>query len=129
MIHFGTVVATHDRTVDRTFWQNNYEYYITVELRQGLTFVKDSSSFNPHLANVPILYPLKTPENQRFSGVFRGYNMGILARNGLQILFDCTKLIDWKLINLIDLQSGENRCLSETTIVWEYFCKFKLKPT
>ena len=24
------------------------------------------------LANIPILYPLKTPENQRFSGVFRG---------------------------------------------------------
>ena len=28
--------------------------------------------FNPYLANVPILYPLKTPENQRFSVVFRG---------------------------------------------------------
>ena len=39
--------------------------------------------FNPFLANVPILYPLKTPENQRFSGVFRGYKMGTLARNGL----------------------------------------------
>ena len=24
------------------------------------------------LANVPILYPLKAPENQRFSGVFSG---------------------------------------------------------
>ena len=39
--------------------------------------------FNPFLANVPILSPLKTPENQRFSGVLRGYKMGILARNGL----------------------------------------------
>ena len=39
--------------------------------------------FNPFLANVPILYPLKTPENQRFSGVFRGYKIGTLARNGL----------------------------------------------
>ena len=38
---------------------------------------------NPFLNNVPILYPLKTPENQRFSGVFRGYKMGTLARNGL----------------------------------------------
>ena len=37
---------------------------------------------NPILANVPILYPLKTPENQRFSGVFKGYKMGTLARNG-----------------------------------------------
>ena len=38
---------------------------------------------NPFLANVPILYALKTPENQRFSGVFRGYKMRALDRNGL----------------------------------------------
>ena len=38
----------------------------------------------PFLANVPILCPLKTPENQRFSGVFRGYKMGKLARNELR---------------------------------------------
>ena len=30
-------------------------------------------------ANVPLLYPLKTSENQRFSGVFRGYRNGTLA--------------------------------------------------
>ena len=30
---------------------------------------------NTFLVNVPILYPLKTPENQKFSGVFRGYKM------------------------------------------------------
>ena len=35
------------------------------------------------LANVFILYPLKTPENQRFSSVFRGYKMGTTAKNGL----------------------------------------------
>ena len=40
--------------------------------------------FNPFLANVPILYPLKTPENLWFSGVFRGYKMGTLARNRLR---------------------------------------------
>ena len=34
---------------------------------------------NPLHANVPILYPLKTPENLKFSGVFRGYKMGALA--------------------------------------------------
>ena len=39
--------------------------------------------FNPFLANAPILYPLQTPENQRFSGVFRGYKIGTLARNVL----------------------------------------------
>ena len=32
----------------------------------------------------PFYTPLKTPENQRFSGVFRGYKMGTLARNGLK---------------------------------------------
>ena len=35
--------------------------------------------FNPFLANLPILKPLKTTEN----GVFRGYKMGTLTRNGL----------------------------------------------
>ena len=42
------------------------------------------SVLNPFLANVPILYPLRTPENFWFSGVFRGYKMGTLARNGLR---------------------------------------------
>ena len=40
-------------------------------------------SYNPFLANVPNLYPLKTLENLWFSGVFRGYEMGTLTRNGL----------------------------------------------
>ena len=43
-------------------------------------------NLTPFLVNIPILYPLKTPENQRFSGVSRGYKMGILARNGLRTL-------------------------------------------
>ena len=45
---------------------------------------------NPFLANVPILYPLKTPENQRFSGVFRWYKMGTLVRIGLIKLQPCS---------------------------------------
>ena len=40
-------------------------------------------NFNPFLANAPILYLLKTPENLWFSGVLRGYKMGTLARNGI----------------------------------------------
>ena len=42
---------------------------------------------NPFQANVPISYPPKTPENQRFSGVFFWgveYKMGALARNELK---------------------------------------------
>ena len=49
-----------------------------------IKWLKAISTFNPLLANVPILYPLKTPKNQKFSGVFRGgYKMAKLARNGL----------------------------------------------
>ena len=36
---------------------------------------------NPFQANVPILYPLKTPENLWFSGVFSGVKMETLPRN------------------------------------------------
>ena len=39
--------------------------------------------FNLLLANIPILCPLKTPENLWFSGVFGGYKIGTLASNGL----------------------------------------------
>ena len=46
--------------------------------------LSSSSAINPILANVPILYSLKTLENQRFPGVFREYKMGTLARNGLR---------------------------------------------
>ena len=38
---------------------------------------------NPFLVSVSILYPLETPENQKFSDVFRRYKKGTLGRNGL----------------------------------------------
>ena len=47
-----------------------------MSLGQILTWYLLSMStelFNPFLTNVPISYALKTPENQIFSGVFRGY--------------------------------------------------------
>ena len=37
---------------------------------------------NPFLATVPILYPLETPENQRFSDAFTGYKVETLVKNG-----------------------------------------------
>ena len=40
--------------------------------------------FNPFLANVPILYSLKIPENLLFLSVFRVYKMTTLAENGSQ---------------------------------------------
>ena len=44
---------------------------------------RNRALFNRFLVNVSILYSLKTPENQGFSGVFRGCKMGTLAGNGL----------------------------------------------
>ena len=48
-------------------------------------FIKNSSTrfFDQFLANFLILYAVKTSENQRFSGVFKGYKMGTLIRSGL----------------------------------------------
>ena len=45
--------------------------------------------YTPHFRPLfPFLYPpshpLKTPEDPRFFGVFRGYKMGIMARNGFK---------------------------------------------
>ena len=40
--------------------------------------------FLTHFWPMPPFYtPLKSPENLWFSGIFRGYKMGILVRNGL----------------------------------------------
>ena len=39
---------------------------------------------NLFLSNVPVFYPQKAPENQGFSGVFRGYEI-TLAGNGVRI--------------------------------------------
>ena len=41
---------------------------------------------NLFLTNIPILYPLKTPENQTFPFVFRGCKMGPLVVNELIII-------------------------------------------
>ena len=57
---------------------------------------------NPFLANVPILHALKTPENQRFSGVFRGCKMGTLVKNGLIKLVLSSSLITSVLL-LVDV--------------------------
>ena len=42
---------------------------LDVSFLDGVLIVNE---INPFLAKVPILYPLKTPENLWFSGVFRG---------------------------------------------------------
>ena len=57
----------------------------------GLNLIFSSHPLNTFLTNAPILYPVKPPEsqksqNQRFSGILRGYKMGAFARNGLNFL-------------------------------------------
>ena len=42
-------------------------------------------SLNPFLANVCLLYPLKTPKNLWIFGAFWEYKVGTLARNGLNL--------------------------------------------
>ena len=60
------------------FYQCRMELFIFTNLTKRLP------SLNPFLANVPILYPLKIPDNQGFSGIFRGYKMEAFVRNGLK---------------------------------------------
>ena len=69
------------------------ENYLPVRVLFHVSKIFERVVFNPFLANVPILYPLKTPENQKFSGVFMGYKMGTLAKNGL-IFYKPTNLVD-----------------------------------
>ena len=48
---------------------------------------------NSFSTNVPLLYPLKTLENLRFSDVFRGYRSGTLVEN--ELINDWT--FQWKM--------------------------------
>ena len=51
---------------------------------EALESWKPTEDIKPFLANVSILYPLKTPENLWFSGVFREYKMETLPISGLR---------------------------------------------
>ena len=67
--------------------------------------------FNPFLANVPILNPMKTPENLWFSGVFRGCRTGTLAKNGLRgklwkVVMKCKIVNIWVLFLKMYIQSN-----------------------
>lgn len=55
------------------------------------------SFFNPFVANVSILYSLKTPESLWFSGIVRRYKMVALIRNWLKCLIrnSCFRQSHW----------------------------------
>ena len=79
-----------------------------------LVFCRDINSF---LANVLILYLLKTPENLWFSHVFRGYEMGTLARNRLKHFCEVYSDLTWRKQNdIIDTAS----CWSVSTSPFIY---------
>lgn len=66
-------------------------------------------SLNPSLANVLILYPLKIQENLCFSGIFRGYIIGILARN----------MLIKTVVRLLDLFQNLNAISTQQTFTYE----------
>ena len=52
--------------------------------------------FNPFLADVPISYSLKTPENIEFFGIFSGSKTWTLVRNGLNsVNIKSSRYQDW----------------------------------
>ena len=57
---------------------------ILIDLQKSFDTINHDILLTPLPANVPILYPLKTSENQRFSGVFRGHKMETLTGNGFK---------------------------------------------
>ena len=74
---------------------------------------------NPFPANISILYPLKTPENLWFSGVFREYKMGTLAGNGLNPL---QRENYWRIIHETMAQWGLNveDCVWNSVLLYFY---------
>ena len=60
--------------------------------------------FNPFSTNVPLLYPLKTSENRRFSDAFRGYRSETSIENGLNEcvhILQTSKVTDVVLLSLL----------------------------
>ena len=51
---------------------------------EGIVLKQVKEDLNTFSTNVPLLYPLKTLENQRFSDVFKGCRSGTLVENGLK---------------------------------------------
>ena len=79
-----------------------------LKLQPDLLFVSLSLRHydNLFMANVSILYPLKTQETQRFSSVTSGVKMGILARNQLRYRFIFVQLFIKKLKFYFFSQTG-----------------------
>ena len=71
----------HDRRILPVVWLNWKAWIINVP--QVSSMMNYRSSINPIVVKVPILYPLKIPENLWFSGVFGRHKMETLTTSGL----------------------------------------------
>ena len=72
---------------DEHFSNSPYNLNRLITAYLNINYIRIDSQMdkiNPFPADNPILYPLKTPESPWFSGVFKGYKMGALAKNGLR---------------------------------------------
>ena len=86
---------------------------------------------NPFVANVPILYRLKTP---RFAGIFRGYKIGTLVKNGLtNTWFQHTTVkqnveVEWKSEhNVMSVSYRQNIFLLNVIFQSNGFVRFRLQ--
>ena len=74
---------------DRAFGEKNLQLLFQNENFYVTTILQLSKrcwplvAINPFSTNVPLLYPLKSSENLRFSDIFRAYKSGTLVENGL----------------------------------------------
>ena len=71
------------------FYQKGLGYFWSwnLDLKKVTSVLMPFSLLNTFLAKCSHFIPLETPENHRFSGIFRGYKKAILAENELIQVF------------------------------------------
>ena len=82
---------------------------------------------NPFLSNILILYSLKTPENnQRFSGVAKGFKIGASVRNGLISMFQTNALIIFMCKSMFFVNLNQSCRIDIINMSDEQDCNFEL---
>ena len=83
-----------------------------------LNALYDKCVLNPFLVNVPILYPLKTPENQRFSGERESLpvNIRVLKFTTSQLTFTCSKSTIATLKRVLNMFKVSNKNVNEPVL-------------
>ena len=77
--------SVHDsRFQTNQFWVSQRDWYFLLAIANLLSKVKTKHFLTHFQQNAPLLYPLKTSENRRFSDIYWGYRSGTLVENGLR---------------------------------------------